>query len=103
MSLEGVRLRAKLAASVLLGTGLFFPIAALADEEVDFIAPTKVERTQLNTSDTPIDFTKVEISTLTPADRFVNATTPLVVSLGLGSLALVAYTLIQGARELDGE
>ena len=96
-------MRAKLAASLVLGSGLLLPAAALANEEVDFIAPTKVERTQLNTSDTPIDFGKVEISTLTPADRFVNATTPLVVSLGLGSLALVAYTLIQGARELDGE
>lgn len=96
-------MRAKLAASLLLGSGLLFPASALAQEEVDFIAPTKVERTQLNTSDNPIDFSKVEISTLTPADKFVNATTPLVVSLGLGSLALVAYTLIQGARELDGE
>lgn len=96
-------MRAKLTALLLLGSPLLFPLAASAEDEVDFIAPTKVERTQLSTSETPIDFSKVEISTLTPADKFVNATTPLVVSLGLGSLALVAYTLIQGARELDAE
>lgn len=96
-------MRAKLAAVLLLSSPVLFPLSALAQDEMDFIAPTKVERTQLNKSEVPIDFTNVQITTLTPADRFVNATTPLVVSLGLGSLALVAYTLIQGAKELDGE
>jgi hypothetical protein len=51
----------------------------------------------------PIDFSRVEITTLTPADKFVNATTPLVMALAMGSVALVGYSLMQGVKERDGE
>ena len=48
----------------------------------------------------PLDLDRIEITTLTPADRFMNATTPLVVALMFGSVGLVVYTLAtQGKRD----
>lgn len=94
---------AKLAAVCLLTSPLIFPLAAIATEDMEIIPPTKVDRVLDPNAKQPIDFSRVEITTLTPADKFVNATTPLVISLGLGSLALVAYTLVQGSKERDGE
>ena len=51
--------------------------------------------TQAGTFDSqPVDFSQVEITTLTPADKYVSATTPLMVGLMLGTVSLVAYTLV---------
>lgn len=47
----------------------------------------------------PIDLSSVEITTLTPADRFAQATTPLVVALMFGSVGLVVYTLSTQGRQ----
>lgn len=48
----------------------------------------------------PIDMSKVEITTMTPADHFAAATTPLVVALMFGSVGLVVYTLAsQGNKD----
>lgn len=94
---------AKLTAALLLTSPLLFPLGAWASEDMEFISPTKVDKVIYPQGKQPIDLSKVQITTLTPADRFVNATTPLVVSLAMGSLALVAYTLIQGSKERDGE
>ena len=96
-------MRVKLVAALLLATPLIFPIASFADEDMEIVPPAKVD-TRVETEERePIDFSKVEITTLTPADKFVNATTPLVMALAMGSVALVAYTLHQGAKERDGE
>ena len=95
-------MRAKLVASLLLAAPLMFPIASLADDEMEIVPPAKVD-SEFQDRREPIDFDEIEITTLTPADKFVNATTPLVVALGLGSFALVAYTLVQGSKERDGE
>jgi hypothetical protein len=96
-------LRVKLVAALLLATPLIFPIASFADEEMEIVPPAKMETGVQTQEREPIDFSKIEITTLTPADKFVNATTPLVIALAMGSVALVAYTLQQGARERDGE
>lgn len=95
-------MRAKLVASLLLAAPLMFPIASLADDEMEIVPPARVD-SEFQDRREPIDFDEIEITTLTPADKFVNATTPLVVALGLGSFALVAYTLVQGSKERDGE
>lgn len=96
-------MRVKLAALMLLALPVITPVAALADDMDQVIPPAIAGRLIDPHAQEPIDFSRVEISTLTPADRFVNATTPLVVSLALGSLALVVYTLVQGAREIEGQ
>lgn len=95
-------MRAKLVASLLLAAPLMFPIASFADDEMEIVPPARVD-SEFQDRREPIDFDEIEITTLTPADKFVNATTPLVVALGLGSFALVAYTLVQGSKERDGE
>jgi hypothetical protein len=95
-------LRAKLVAGLLLATPLLFPIAALADDQMEIVPPARTD-SEFEEHREPIDFNKVEITTQTPADKFVNATTPLVVALGLWSVALVVYTLVQGSKERDAE
>mgnify|MGYP000116547882 FL=1 len=94
-------MRVKLVALALLLLTLFAPAASWADDEdkESVIPPAEVGSLIDPHSQEPIDLSKIEITTQTPADRFVNATTPLVVALGLGSVALVIYTLAQGAKE----
>lgn len=94
---------AKLVAAMLLSTPILIPIAAFADEDSEIVPPAQIDTNSETEEREPIDLTKIEITTLTPADKFVNATTPLVMALGMGSVALVAYTLAQGAKERDGE
>lgn len=93
-------MRVKLIAIALLALPILGVSPALADEEKDRAIPPAEVGTMVDPhAKEPIDLNKIEITTLTPADRFVNATTPLVVALGLGSVALVIYTLAQGAKE----
>ena len=94
---------AKLVAAFLLATPILLPLAAFADEDSEIVPPAKVDNSVEIEEREPINFSEVEITTLTPADKFVNATTPLVIALAAGSVALVAYTLLQGAKERDGE
>ncbi len=96
-------MRTKLVAALLLGLCALGPASAYASQDSDIIPPTKVDKLIDPDAMEPIDFSKVEITTLTPADKFVNATTPLVISLAMGSLALVVYSLVQGSRDADGE
>lgn len=96
-------MRAKLVAAWLLASPLLFPIASIADDEMEIVPPARIDSEIQREHPEPINLRQVEITTLTPADKFVNATTPLVVALGLGSFALVAYTLVQGSKERDGE
>jgi hypothetical protein len=65
------------------------------DSHVQHVVPPTMVDTQVGTFDSkPVDFSQVEITTLTPADKYVSATTPLVVGLMLGTVSLVAYTLV---------
>jgi hypothetical protein len=95
----------KLLAGALLALPLLSigAIATAAEDSDHMIPPTKVGKLIDPHGQEPIDFSKVQVTTLTPADRFVNATTPLVIAMGLGSMALVIYTLAQGQKEIDGE
>ena len=80
---------------------LWLPSAAVAEDlygeegsENEQVIPPAVTREDQSVSEVePIDVSKIEITTLTPADEFSNAITPLVLALGVGSIALVVYTL----------
>lgn len=96
----------KLFATLLLSLVFLFPQAALAQDEFDssgdgdveqVIPPAMVEEKGHNYSE-PIDFDDIVITSQTPADHFVAATTPLVVALMLGSVGLVVYTLARGDK-----
>lgn len=86
-------------ASLLLLPALSLPLSALADaDDEHVIGPSTVdEQVKTNVSE-PVDVSNIVISTQTDADRFVNATTPLALALGIGSLSLVIYTLARSSN-----
>lgn len=47
----------------------------------------------------PVDPAAIEITTDTPADRFIRATTPLLVALTLGALGLLVFAISQAVRK----
>lgn len=47
----------------------------------------------------PVDPASIEITTVTPADRFIRATTPLLVALTLGALGLFGLAISQAVRK----
>jgi hypothetical protein len=47
----------------------------------------------------PIDPASIEITTVTPADRFVRATTPLLAALTLGALGMLGLAIAQAVRK----
>ena len=49
----------------------------------------------------PIQISEIEITTLTPADRFTFAITPLIVALAMGSVALVWIGLAQSVERSE--
>jgi hypothetical protein len=71
---------------------LFFVSPAAADEHEDELFREGDEIEQV-IPPVIVNGQEIEITTLTPADRFMNATTPLVVALMFGSVGLVVYTL----------
>lgn len=65
------------------------------DSHIQQVIPPAMVDDQLDPfASQPIDFSQVEISTLTPADKYISATTPLAVGLMLGTVSLVVYTLV---------
>jgi hypothetical protein len=60
---------------------------AIVDGQVD---PTATE---------PLDLSVIEVTTKTPADEFITATTPLLVALMLGSVGLVIFTLVSQSKK----
>ncbi len=79
-----------------------FGILSDADDELELesdshveqvIPPAMVNRQIDPLGSEPVDFSAVEFTTLTPADRYVSATTPLAVGLMLGTVSLVVFTL----------
>lgn len=92
----------RFAASLLLLPALALPLAALADDDDErVIGPSSVEDQANNNLSEPINVEDIVISTQTDADRFVNATTPLALALGVGSLSLVIYTLARSSNGKD--
>lgn len=99
----------KLVAALLLMPALLMPLAAFADDDEEgyeqesehIIGPSNVEEMNVPQMSDPISVENIRTSNLTPADHFVNATTPLVLALGLGSLGLVIYTLIRSSENAD--
>jgi hypothetical protein len=64
------------------------------DDEIEQVIPPVIVNGQVDPNAAePLNLQEIEITTLTPADRFMNATTPLVVALMFGSVGLVVYTL----------
>ena len=47
----------------------------------------------------PLDLAEIQITTKTPADEFITATTPLLVALMLGSVGLVVFTLVSQSKK----
>lgn len=47
----------------------------------------------------PIDPSGIEITTVTPADRFIRATTPLLAGLTLGAIGLLVLAISQAVRK----
>ena len=71
--------------------------AALADDADDTMVPPAVVEED-DSRPEPIDLNEIEITTLTPADKFAQATTPLVVAMGIGAITLIVITLA-GSKE----
>ena len=90
----------RVAAALLLLPLLLGPAAAFADDDDSekVIGPSMVEESDEISQIEPIDVSKIVITTQTPADKFVAATTPLVLALGVGSLGLVIYTMARGTK-----
>ena len=92
----------RFAATLLLLPALSFPLAALAaDGDEHVIGPSTVDEDIDSPASTPIQVEDIVITTQTAADRFVNATTPLALALGVGSLSLVIYTLARNSNGTD--
>ena len=86
---------------------LWMPNAAIADDEGvtddqnEQVIPPAVDGTDQSVTRVvpePIDVSKIKVTTMTPADEFTQAITPLVVALGAGSIALVVYTLLTQSK-----
>lgn len=98
----------KQAASLLLALGLLTSVPSLAfANEIELeddshmeqvIPPAMLNEEQFEIVSEPLNLDAIVVTEQTPADRFVSATTPLVVALMLGSVGLVIYTLTRVER-----
>lgn len=76
----------------------FLSSPALANEldnssdDTEQVIPPAVIDDQVPTATNPLNLDEIQITTKTPADEFITATTPLLVALMLGSVGLVAYS-----------
>lgn len=69
------------------------PVApALADDADDTMVPPAVVEENGDRPE-PINLEEIEITTMTPADEFAQATTPLVIAMGIGAITLIVVTL----------
>jgi hypothetical protein len=95
----------RLFASLLIFLAL--PLAAFADDEDDtMVPPTVVEED--GSRPAPIDLSEIEITRMTPADEFAQATTPLIVAMGIGAITLIVVSMAgskakTSKSEEDGE
>jgi hypothetical protein len=94
----------KLAAILLAFTFLACPALAneldTSSDDTEQVIPPAVVDNQVPTATNPLNLDEIEITTKTPADEFITATTPLLLALMLGSVGLVVYTILsQSGRE----
>lgn len=91
-----------------LTLALALPVAAFAADEIELegdshlqqvIPPTMLNEEMFEIVSEPLNLDAIEVTEQTPADRFVSATTPLVVALMLGSVGLVIYTLTRVEKQ----
>lgn len=88
---------------------LCLPVAALADDEgyeddeteEHVIGPQVADQSETLSNPDPINLQEIVITRQTPADRFVMATTPLVLALAAGSMGLVIYTVARSSNRED--
>lgn len=68
-------------------------------EETEQVIPPAVVEDQIDPHGSePLEVDEIQITTKTPADEFISATTPLLVALMLGSVGLVVFTLATQSR-----
>jgi len=68
-------------------------------DETEQVIPPAIVDGQVDPSATePLDLSEIEVTTQTPADEFITATTPLLVALMFGSVGLVIFTLVSQSR-----
>lgn len=73
------------------------------DDDIEqVIPPAKVEGQVDQSGAEPLDISQIKVTTETPADQFINATTPLYVVLFLGTIGLVVVTLVTQGRGNSG-
>jgi hypothetical protein len=89
----------RIIATLLLSFAVTAPLAEAVENNEQVIPPTVYERQGNSTISDPILMEDIVITHLTPADEFANAITPLVLTLGLGSMGLVIYTLINKEKQ----
>ena len=98
----------KLAGAALLGAMLLASPAVADDgedelyrddDQIEQVIPPVVVNGQVDPNAAePLNLEEIQITTQTPADQFMTATTPLVVALMFGSVGLVVYTLSRQGR-----
>lgn len=89
----------RIIAGLILSFGISAPLAASSEQNEQVIPPTIYEIQGNSVVSDPILMEDVVITHLTPADEFANAITPLVLTLGLGSIGLVVYTLVNKGKQ----
>lgn len=70
-----------------------------SDETEQVIPPAIVDGQVDPMATEPLDLSEIQITTKTPADEFISATTPLLVALMLGSVGLVVFTLVSQSKK----
>lgn len=86
--------------SVFMGPSFANELEGSSEETEQVIPPTMVDGQVDPSAAEPLNLSEIEITTKTPADEFITATTPLLVALMLGSVGLVIFTLVgQSKRE----
>lgn len=69
-------------------------------EETEQVIPPAIVDGQVDpTATEPLNLSEIDVTTKTPADEFISATTPLLVALMLGSVGLVIFTLVSQSKK----
>ncbi|SCX02409.1 hypothetical protein [Candidatus Aquiluna sp. UB-MaderosW2red] len=89
----------RIIATLLLGFAISAPLAEGSEHNEQVIPPTVYEQQGNSTVSDPILMEDIVITHRTPADEFANAITPLVLTLGFGSIGLVVYTLVNKEKQ----
>lgn len=88
-----------LAFSAFLSPAYANDLDSKSDETEQVIPPAIVDGQVDPHATEPLDLSQIEITTKTPADEFITATTPLLVALMLGSVGLVVFTLVSQSKK----